>query len=179
MISTWLIWPKNHWSCRKVCISFGLWFKRTKSHYREGLGATLINDDFDVSKPYLVPKRTKLNNTLFSVEIMNLKTHFLATLIIPIECGCRQCFDAKENWKENAFPLVIYTKSLPKSMILVSIKNSRILGWSMTKSITSAMFEFWRNKGKFDIDAPAHSRMGKWTKKLITTNDDLLHMNLV
>jgi hypothetical protein len=49
---------KHHQCCRKVCISFGLWFKR-KAIYREGLGATLINDDFDVSKPYLVPKRTK------------------------------------------------------------------------------------------------------------------------
>jgi hypothetical protein len=35
---------------------------KERKFYREGLGATLINDDFDVSKPYLVPKRTKLNN---------------------------------------------------------------------------------------------------------------------
>ena len=28
------------------------------------MGATLINDDFDVSKPYEVPKRTKIKNNL-------------------------------------------------------------------------------------------------------------------
>jgi hypothetical protein len=39
---------------------------KAKSHLPQ-LGATLINDDFDVSKPYLVPKRTKLNNNLPSV----------------------------------------------------------------------------------------------------------------
>jgi hypothetical protein len=39
----------------KVCISFGLWFERTKGLPRR-FGSTLINDDFDVSKPYLVPK---------------------------------------------------------------------------------------------------------------------------
>jgi hypothetical protein len=39
-------------------------FKERKAIYREGLGATLINDDFDVSKPYNVPKRSKLNNNL-------------------------------------------------------------------------------------------------------------------
>lgn len=38
--------------------------KERKAIYREGLGATLINDDFDVSKPYLVPKRNKLVNNL-------------------------------------------------------------------------------------------------------------------
>ena len=30
-----------------------------KAIYREGLGATLINDDFDASKPYEGPKRSK------------------------------------------------------------------------------------------------------------------------
>ena len=38
--------------------------KERKAIYREGLGATLVDDDFDVTKPYLVPKRTKLNNNL-------------------------------------------------------------------------------------------------------------------
>ena len=33
--------------------------KERKAIYREGLGATLINDDFDTSKPYLVPKRDR------------------------------------------------------------------------------------------------------------------------
>ena len=39
-------------------------FKERKAIYREGLGITLINDDFDVSKPYNVPKRNKINNNL-------------------------------------------------------------------------------------------------------------------
>ena len=38
--------------------------KERKAIYREGLGSTLINDDFDVSKPYEVPKRAKLNTNL-------------------------------------------------------------------------------------------------------------------
>ena len=41
---------------------FGL--KERKAIYRKGLGATLISDDFDISKPYIVPKRTKLMNNL-------------------------------------------------------------------------------------------------------------------
>ena len=41
---------------------FGL--KERKAIYREGLGATLINNDFDSKKPYDVPKRTVLQNNL-------------------------------------------------------------------------------------------------------------------
>ena len=36
--------------------------KTRRAIYREGLGATLINDDFDENKPYLVPKRTLISN---------------------------------------------------------------------------------------------------------------------
>jgi hypothetical protein len=32
-------------------------FQKRKAIYREGLGSLLIDDNFDVSKPYLVPKR--------------------------------------------------------------------------------------------------------------------------
>jgi hypothetical protein len=76
-------WPKNKIEdAGKFRRGFGLWFERTKVLPRR-FGSDLINDDFDVSKPYLVPKRTKLNNNLpFRMEIRNLKTAFFATLII-------------------------------------------------------------------------------------------------
>jgi hypothetical protein len=38
--------------------------KERKAIYREGLGATLINNNFDVSKSYEIPKRTFLKNNL-------------------------------------------------------------------------------------------------------------------
>lgn len=48
----------------KFAISSVYGLKERKAIYREGLGALLINDDYDVSKPYLIPKRTKLVSTL-------------------------------------------------------------------------------------------------------------------
>ena len=39
-------------------------FMKRKAVYREGLGSVLVTDDFDESKPYLIPKRTKLNTNL-------------------------------------------------------------------------------------------------------------------
>ena len=44
----------------KFAIASVYGLKERKAIYREGLGATLINDDFDISKPYEVPKRIKL-----------------------------------------------------------------------------------------------------------------------
>jgi hypothetical protein len=61
------------------------------------LGATLINDDFDVSKPYLVPKRTKLNNNLpFRTEIKNLRP-FCQCDYDKLNAAVANAFDVKEN----------------------------------------------------------------------------------
>ena len=43
----------------KFAVSSVYGIKERKAIYREGLGVTLINDDFDASKPYEVPKRSK------------------------------------------------------------------------------------------------------------------------
>jgi hypothetical protein len=61
---------------------------------------------------------------------------------------------------------------LPKNTIRVSIKVKKILGWSMTKSITSV----WhlQKQGKYDIYKPPGWQND--SRKMITTND-LLHMN--
>ncbi|HQX02760.1 MAG TPA: serine hydrolase, partial [Flavobacterium sp.] len=48
----------------KVVYSSAFGLKERKAIYREGLGATLINDDFDETKPYLIPKRTKIETNL-------------------------------------------------------------------------------------------------------------------
>jgi hypothetical protein len=45
--------------------------KERKAIYREGLGATLIDSDFDETKPYEVPNRTILNNNLLLMGIMS------------------------------------------------------------------------------------------------------------
>ena len=56
-------------------------------------------------------------------------------------------------------------------------KNSKILGWSMTKSITATLFGILEKQKNFNIYQPAP--IAEWAndeRKKITTND-LLHMN--
>ena len=129
--------------------------KERKAIYRKGLGVTLINDNFDVSKPYLIPKRSKLN------------------------AAVANAFDTKgaKNKRTRSVIVIYKDKIIAEKYDTGFTKNSKILGWSMTKSITSAVFGVLDQQGKFDIYKPAP--IPEWTndeRKIITTND-LLHMN--
>src|SRR6476660_3013454 len=56
-------WVTNEIHDREKSVTsmvFGL--KERKAIYREGLGAILINDNFDLTKPYEVPRRVKSND---------------------------------------------------------------------------------------------------------------------
>ncbi len=155
--------------------------KERKAIYREGLGATLINDDFDEKKPFEVPKRTKLNNNLpFPYGNNDPKdTVFNNVDYAKLNAAVANAFDKeKEIKKRTRSLLVIYKdKIIAEKYDTGFDKNSKLLGWSMTKSITATMFGILEKKGKFNIDDPAP--IPEWAndkRKLITTSD-LLHMN--
>jgi CubicO group peptidase (beta-lactamase class C family) len=155
--------------------------KERKAIYREGLGATLINDDFDVSKPYEVPKRTKSNTDLaFPYGNNEPKDTVFSTIdYTKLNAAVANAFDKTDQIKKRTRSiLVIYKdKIIAEKYDTGFDKNSKILGWSMTKSITATMFGILEKQGKFNIDDPAP--IPEWAndkRKLITTSD-LLHMN--
>lgn len=158
---------------------FGL--KERKAIYREGLGATLINDDFDISKPYLTPKRFFLkNNLVFPYGNNEPKDTLFANVnYAKLNTVIDNAFDKPgEKGKRSRVVLVIYkNKIIAEKYENGFDKNSKIMGWSMTKSITSALFGVLDKQGRFDINKPAP--IPEWVnddRKIITTND-LLHMN--
>ena len=162
-----------------VASVYGL--KERKAIYREGLGATLINDDFDVSKPYLVPKRTKLNNNLpFPYGNNEPKdTVFSNVDYTKLNAAVANAFDKKGELKKRTRSLLVIYKDkiIAEKYDTGFDKNSRILGWSMTKSITSAMFGVLEKQRKFDIDDPAPIKEWQNDERKIITTNDLLHMN--
>ena len=88
-------------------------------------------------------------------------------------------FDTKgELKKRTRSVLVIYKdKIIAEKYDMGFNKDSKILGWSMTKSVTSTLFGILQKQGKYDIYKPVP--IPEWQKdkrKIITTND-LLHMN--
>ena len=166
---------------QKMVISTVYGLKERKAIYREGLGVTLINDDFDVSKPYLVPKRTKLNNNLpFPYgNTQPRDTLFTNVDYAKLNAAVANAFDVKGELKKRTRSLLVIYKDkiIAENYDVGFSKNSRILGWSMTKSITSAVFGVLEKQRKFDINAPAP--IPEWendSRKSITTSD-LLHMN--
>ena len=155
--------------------------KERKAIYREGLGTTLINDDFDLTKPYEVPKRNKLENNLpFPYGNKEPKdTVFSNVDYAKLNLAVANAFDTKgEKNKRTRSVLVIYQdKIIAEKYDTGFDKNSKILGWSMTKSITSAMFGILQKQGKLDVFKPAP--VAEWAndERAEITISDLLHMN--
>ena len=129
--------------------AFGL-LKR-KAVYREGLGAVLINDDFDVSKKTLVPKRTRTDNiTPFPFGNANQKD----TLFSNIDYKkLNETIDTIFNDRNKTRSvLVIYKDKIIAEKYADGFdKSSKQLGWSMTKSITSTIVGILQCKGKIHV----------------------------
>ena len=179
--------PKVDWATNKIhgkqvfVTSSVHGLKERKAIYRQGLGATLIDDDFDVSMPYEVPKRAKLNNNL-TYPLGNNEPN--DTVFSDVDYGklnlaVSNAFDNKgEKKKRTRSVMVLYKGKLIAEKYADGFsKNSKILGWSMTKSLTATYFGILQKQGKIDIMKPA--LIDEWAtdeRSKITIND-LLHMN--
>lgn len=167
---------KNRFATATV---YGL--KERKAIYREGLGATLINDDFDVKKPYLVPKRTQLKNNLPFPYGNNEPTDTVFSNVDykKLNGVVANAFDAKgKKNKRTRSVIVIYKDKIIAEKYADGFdKNSRILGWSMTKSLTGTFFGILQKQGKIDIMKPAPIAEWKNDERSKITLNDLLHMN--
>lgn len=155
--------------------------KTRKAIYREGLGATLINDDFNVSKPYEVPKRNFVKSNLTFPYGNNEQNDTVFSNIdyAKLNAAVANAFDKKGiKDKRTRSVIVIYKdKIIAEKYDTGFNKKSKILGWSMTKSLTATYFGILQKQGKIDIIKPAP--IAEWAnddRSKITVND-LLHMN--
>jgi CubicO group peptidase (beta-lactamase class C family) len=167
---------KAQWVTASV---YGL--KTRKAIYREGLGATLINDSYDTTAPYEVPKRNyKPSHLPFPYGDLEPKdTIFSNVDTSKLTAAINNAFDNEgEKMKRTRSVIVVYKDKIIGEKYAVGFsKKSRILGWSMTKSITSAMFGVLQRQRKIDIYKPA--LVPEWAndERAIITLNDLLHMN--
>lgn len=156
-------------------------FKERKAIYREGLGVTLINDDFDITKPYLIPKRTKLKNDLpFPYGNEEPKdTVFTNVDYAKLEIVVANAFDKKgeDNKRTRAVVVIYKDKIIAEQYATGFTKNSKILGWSMTKSVTATYFGILQKHRKINIYKPAPIMQWANDERAKITINDLLHMN--
>ncbi len=155
--------------------------KERRAIYRPGLGATLIDDNFDISKPYEVPHRIFAKNNLpFPYGNNEPKdTVFNNVDYGKLNAAVANAFDEKGKIsKRTRSLLVIYKdKIIAEKYDTGFDKNSKILGWSMTKSITGTLFGILQHQGKYNVNKPAPIAEWKNDDRKIITTSDLLHMN--
>jgi CubicO group peptidase (beta-lactamase class C family) len=149
--------------------------------YREGLGAVVVTDDFDENEKFVAPQRnytkTKLpypygdlpqKDTIFS----NLDYNKLHEIVIA------QINNDTARIQGTSSLLVIYKGQIVAEEYAEGFdKSSRLLGWSMTKSIVSTMYGIMQRKDMINIDEAVDIEEWKNDDRKNITYNNLLQMN--
>lgn len=148
-----------------------------KAVYREGIGATLVTKDFDYTQPYLKPNR------VFSTDSAAypygqgapIDSVFANIDYTQLNAALDQHFQPQ--YKTRGV-LVLYKGHIVAERYADGFdKNSRFLGWSMTKSLMSTVYGILQHQGKIDVQSKAP--ITEWQnddRKQITIHN-LLQMN--
>jgi hypothetical protein len=160
----------------KLTTSSALGLLTRKAVYREGLGAILTLNASDEIARYLVPKRLKVdNNTSFPYGNAPQKDSVFTYVDYR---KLNETVNSIFGKNKSRAVVVIYKDQIISEQYSDGFsKDSRILGWSMTKSIMSTVFGVLEHQNKIDIQnkAPVTSWRND-ARKNITINN-LLQMN--
>lgn len=154
---------------------FGLLSRR--SFYREGVGSVVALKEEDIHKKYLAPKRATPDNdtpfpygnapqkdTVFTNVDYEKLAHVLDVLFDP------------ENQTRAA--VVVYKNQIIAERYADGFdKDSKILGWSMTKSIVGTLFGVLEHQNKMNVFAKAPFSDWKNDERSQITIHNLLQMN--
>ncbi|WBX73577.1 serine hydrolase [Tenacibaculum pacificus] len=148
-----------------------------KAIYREGLGAVLINDDYDTTKKTPIPKRSKPDNTTpFPYGNANQKdTIFSNVDYKKLNEVINTLFNPKN--KTRSVVVIYNDKIIAEKYANGFDKNSKQLGWSMTKSIASTIVGILQCKGKINVADTNLFDEWKNDKRKNITLHNLLQMN--
>ncbi|QTE21286.1 serine hydrolase domain-containing protein [Polaribacter cellanae] len=162
---------------KKIATSSTFGLLTRKAIYREGLGAVLTLDKSDETAPYLVPKRTKPdNNTPFPYGNAPQKdTVFSNVDYNKLEKAMDFLFEKKNQTRAG---IVIYKNQIIAERYADGFdKTSKLLGWSMTKSITSTIFGILQSQGKLNVKDKAPIKSWQNDDRKNITIHNLLQMN--
>lgn len=148
-----------------------------KAIYREGLGAVLVTADYDVNQKLLVPKRTAPNNnTPFPYGNAPQKdTTFTNVDYNKLNSVIDTLFNEKNKTRA---AVVVYKDQIIAEKYADNLnKDSKLLGWSMTKSITSTLFGILQCQGKINVYDKAPISEWKNDERKNISIHNLLQMN--
>ncbi|WP_298882975.1 serine hydrolase [uncultured Polaribacter sp.] len=156
--------------------AFGLLTR--KAFFREGLGSVLALDDNDVSKKYLIPKRTNTSSDTLAYPYGKAKqkdTIFKNINYDKLHKAIDFLFDSIN--KTRATVIIYKNQIIAERYANGFTENSKILGWSMTKSITSTLFGVLEHQGKINVRDKAPIDAWKNDERKEITIHNLLQMN--
>ncbi len=145
--------------------------------YREGLGSVLLPKGFEIERNHLVPNRSLYNDTLAFPygKASQKKTFFRDVDYNKLTKALTSIF--KEENQTRAVLVIYKNQIIAEQYAKGFTKESRILGWSMTKSILSTIFGIMQYQGKILVNDRVP--ISKWEtdeRKEITIHN-LLQMN--
>ncbi len=155
---------------------YGL-MKRT-AVYRDGLGAVLINDDYDPGKMTLRPKR---NQPLDTIPYPYGQAAPIDTVLPEVDMdqinkAMAMAFSEPEVQKTRTL-LILYKGHLIAEKYIDGFdKDTPILGWSMTKSVMATLYGILERQGKLEMDWPAPVAEWKDDERKNITLNHLLRM---
>ena len=156
-------------------------FMKRKAIYKEGLGSVLVLDDFKEDTKFLVPNRAKSTSNLPYPygDGAQKDTVFSNVNYSELHTAVSNYFDVNDEYiKKTRAVVVIYKDKIIAEKYAEGFdKDSKILGWSMTKSITSAVVGILEKQGRIDVNKT--NLFSEWEndeRSKITLNN-LLQMN--
>lgn len=162
---------------KKTATSSAFGLLTRKAFYREGLGAVLALEDDDIDKQYLMPKRSNPNNIIpFPYGNAEQKdTVFKNVDYRKLNETLDVLFDSVNKTRA---ALVVYKNQIISERYAEGFdKNSKILGWSMTKSITGTLFGVLQHQNKINVFDKAPITEWENDERRKITIHNLLQMN--
>lgn len=148
-------------------------FAKRKTIYRKGVGCTLINDLSEAeirSQSFNFPPKPVDNTDSIAWPYGDKKADTISSTINKQQLD--KAVDYVLNEKKDGEPcytravLVVYDgKIIAEKYVPGFDKNTVMLGWSMSKSLTAAMIGVLVKQGKLQVDSPAPVEEWVNTKK--------------
>ena len=162
---------------KKSAISSAFGLLSREAIYRKGLGSVLILDKKDKTEKYLVPNRLDPNNSI-PYPYGNAKqqdTVFENVNYKKLKESVASVFH--DTTKTRAVVVVYKDQIIAEKYADGFTKESKILGWSMTKSITGTLFGILQHQQKINVQNKAPIDEWKNDERKEITIHNLLQMN--